>query len=180
VDESRIMKTLLIIAITAVLLAGVGAQNQDNLAGYRGIVPLKSNRSDVEHLLGRPTDPHNPTYYFSETIVAIQYSKYGCSPPPRVEGWPVPPVEGWNVPPDTVLAVHVTLRKQVTLESLKLDIKRFAKERGDSDVSSHFRYVDRKKGLTIDLNGDPKAEIVRAFIYEPEAKYTDLRCSEAK
>jgi hypothetical protein len=173
------MKILLIVITTYSLAAAIG-QNSDPPRGYRGIVPLKSTRADVERVLGRPADPLNTTYSFPDKLVAIQYSKYGCVPPPHVEGWPIPPVEGWNVPPDTVLAVHVTLRKQVSLESLKLDLKRFTRERGDGDVSSHYRYVDREQGLTIDLNGDPKREIVSTLIYEPQAKYDHLRCGESK
>jgi len=75
----------------------------------------------------------------------------------------VPPIEGWNVPADTVLAIRMTLRKQAPLESLGLDLSRFKKERGDSDTPSHFVYVDRARGVTIDLNGDGTKEIVRGL-----------------
>ena len=72
----------------------------------------------------------------------------------------------------------MTLRKQVPLKYLDLDLSRLTKERGDSDVPSHFLYVDRERGLIIDLNGDSSMEIVRGFIYEPEAKYKNLRCAK--
>jgi len=172
------MKALLIGIIASTFLTAMSIQN--NPPGYRGIVPLKSTRADVERVFGPPTDPRAPTYFFSDKTVRIQYSKHGCTPPPHVEGWPVPPLEGWNVPPDTVLVVRVTMRKQVSLDSLKLDLTRFTKERGDKDVPSHFRYVDRESGLTIDLNGGAERPIVRAFIYEPESKYNNLRCGEQK
>ena len=174
------MKWILTMTISTILLTLPGVQSRDVSAGYRGIVPLKSTRPDVERMLGVPVDASNPSYRLADKTVSIEYSKYGCTPPPRVEGWPAPPVEGWNVPPDTVLVVRVTMRKQVTLKSLKLDLKRFTKERGDSDVPSSLRYVDHEKGLTIELNGDPKNETVRALIYEPEAKYNHLRCLEQK
>ena len=148
--------------------------------GYRGVVPLESTRKDVEKLLGKPTDQYREIYYFRDEIVSVEYSKYGCTPPPRVEGWPIPPVEGWNVPRDTVLFVSVNLRKQVPLQSLGLDLKTFKKVRGDSDVPSHFRYVDEDAGFTIDLNGDGDSETVRGYIYGPAAKYNQLRCRESK
>jgi hypothetical protein len=146
--------------------------------GYRGIVPLKSTRDDVERLFGKPTNSRLGIYEFRDEIVSFGYSKYGCKPAPVVPGWPIPPLEGWNVPPDTVLAVRVDLRKQVPLSSLGFDLSTFKKVRGDTDVGSHFKYVDEEAGLTIDLNGDGGTEIVRGYIYEPGAKHKELRCSE--
>jgi hypothetical protein len=163
-------ETMLIIPI---LLLG-GIQSRVASTGFRGIVSLKSTRADVERLLGHPADPQQSIYYLPDEVVSIQYSKYGCNMPPKIEGWPVPPAEGWNVPPDTVLVVRITLRKQVPLKDLGLDLKTFKRVRGDSDVASHFQYVNEESGLTIDLNG--ATEIVRGLIYEAEAKYKYLRC----
>jgi len=64
----------------------------------------------------------------------------------------------------------------VPLKSLGINLDSFKKVRGDSDVPSHFRYVDERGGFTIDLNGDGAEEVVRGFIYTPEAKYNYLRC----
>jgi hypothetical protein len=171
-----VIKSVLMITTVSLLLAFAGQQSSNPSAGYRGIVPLQSTRADVERVLGRPRNPDDNTYYLRHEIVAIGYSKYGCAAPPRVPGWPVPPIEGWNVPADTVLAIRVTLRKQVPLESLGLDLSRFKKERGDFDTPTHFMYVDRERGVTVDLNGDGTKEVVRGFIYEPEAKYNSFRC----
>jgi len=163
--------------IITILLAIVVAGGQIP-RGYRGIVPLKSTREDVERLFGKPTDSEPEIYQFRDEIVTFGYAKYGCKPAPVVPGWPNPPLEGWNVPPDTVLVVRINLRKQVPLGSLGFDLTTFKKVRGDTDVGSHFQYVDEEAGLTIDLNGDGGTETVRGYIYEPEAKYKDLRCSE--
>ena len=148
----------------------------NELSGYRGIMPIKSTRADVERLLGLPTDSKLQTYGFENETVRFHYSKYGCKQPPAVKGWPSPGSEGWNVPPDTVLAIAVTLRQQVPLKSLDIDLSGFKKVRGDSDVPTHFRYINEQAGLIIDLNGDGAAEIVRGFIYQPAAKYKNLRC----
>lgn len=164
------------IIVFFILVATLGLQELSAPAGYRGIVPLKSTRADVERLFGLPRSADQSAYYFRNEIVSIQYAKYGCNPPPRVEGWPIPPLEGWQVPPDTVLVVRVNLRKQIPLKNLAVDLNTFKKVRGDPDVASHFLYVDDERGLTINLNGDGAAEIVRGYIYEPEAKYKDLRC----
>jgi hypothetical protein len=174
VEENNDMKIFLV--LTALLV--INAMSQSLKSGYRGIVPVKSTRADVERLLGPPTDSERQTYYFADEIVSFQYSRYGCNAPPAIKGWPIPPVEGWNVPPDTVLVVRVNLRKQVPLSMLAIDLKGFEKIRGDRDVPSHFRYVNKETGVTIDLNGDGAKEVVSGFVYEPEAKYEDLRCSQ--
>lgn len=147
-----------------------------DLSGYRGIVPIKATRADVERLLGLPTDSKSQRYDFENETVTFHYSKYGCKRPAAVEGWPSPGSEGWNVRPDTVLTITVTLRRQVLLESLHIDLSRFKKVRGDSDVPTHFRYINKETGLMIDLNGDGGVEMVRGFIYQPEARYNNLRC----
>jgi hypothetical protein len=147
---------------------------------YRGVVPLESTRLDVEKLLGKPSDPYRGIYNFGDEIVSFVYSKHGCTPATKVDGWPIPPVEGWNVPADTVLFVNVNLRKQIPLHSLGIDLKNFKKVRGDSDIPSHFKYVDEAAGFTIDLNGDGGSETVRGYIYGPAAKYNHLRCPEVK
>ena len=159
-------------------LLTVTAINTQPTQGYRGIVPLVSTKKDVERVLGKPGDEVSGRYYFRDEIVSFAYSKYGCKSPPVISGWPVPPSEGWDVPVDTVLAVRVTLRKQVPLASLGIDLKAFKKIRGDDDVASHYKYVDEEVGLTIDLNGDGTTETVRAYIYQPQAKYKNLRCPE--
>lgn len=61
---------------------------------------------------------------------------------------------------------------------LGIDLTPFKKVRGDADVPSHYKYVDEEAGVTIDFNGDGATETVRACIYQPQAKYRNLRCAE--
>lgn len=140
-------------------------------------MPLVSTKRDVHRIFGKSSAAAGELYYFQDETVSFSYSKYGCKSPPVVPGWPVAPSEGWNVPVDTVLAVRVTLRKQVPLASLGIDLKAFNKIRGDADVASDYKYVNQEIGLTIDLNGDGTTETVRAYIYQPQAKYKNLRCT---
>jgi hypothetical protein len=136
---------------------------------WRGIVPLKSTRADVEKMLGRSTD-HIPTYDLRDEVVTVSYAQFPCDhkPPP---GWPVPP-PGWNVPKDTVVSIHVKPRKSVPLSSLGLDLNEFKRVRGDHDLPQHFRYVNEEKGYSIEVFafGGEKGEIVSAYVYFPTAK----------
>lgn len=163
---------------TIALLLAFTAMIIQPTQGYRGIVPVVSTKNDVERVLGKPSDRVSGLYHFPDEIVSIAYSRYGCKSPPATPGWPVAPSEGWDVPADTVLAVRVTLRQQIPLASLGIDLTTFKKVRGDSDVASHYMYVDEEAGVTIDLNGDGATETVRAYIYQPQAKFKNLRCTD--
>ena len=146
---------------------------------WRGIVPLKSTRADVERLLGPPDEPLTFTYYLANDIVGVEYSKYGCKPAPVVAGWPTPPLEGWDVRPDTVIAIRTTLKKRIPLSSLSIDLTKFKKIRA-SHVPTHFYYVNRDSGFTIRTETGGVKEMVQGYIYEPSSKYDYLRCRESE
>jgi len=159
-----------------VLTLVLGSLSLCSAREWRGIIPLKSTRADVEKLLGRPVNPDWARYELADEDVIFEYSKYGCAQPPTVSGWPIPPIEGWNVQPDIVLFIRVILHKQVPLASILKDKTAFKKVRGDSDVTSHFLYLDEEAGFAIDLNGDSEEEFVRGYNYMPTAKDKYLRC----
>ncbi|SRR6266851_6236448 len=128
--------------------------------GWRGIVPLKSTRADVERILGPPTEKSGITYLPDKSVV-VQYSTRRCD-------------DGWDVPPGTVIAFDIRLDPIVSLADLRLDLTKYKKVRGDSDVSDHFYYVDEERGFAISVR-DGKAD---AFIYQPTAKDKSRRCPE--
>lgn len=77
-----------------------------NAKGWRGIVPLRSNRSDVERLLGMPNGKYQ-RYEIKNEEATIIFSKGEC-------------VEGWKVPRDTVISITVTFKQSPKLSDLKL------------------------------------------------------------
>jgi hypothetical protein len=52
-------------------------KSRDEVNNWRGIIPLKSTRADVERLLGHSTGPL-PTYYLSDSTVTFWYSHCRC------------------------------------------------------------------------------------------------------
>jgi len=135
-----------------------------NAKAWRGIVPLKSTRADVERLLGRPTGSL-PTYYLSDSTVDFKYSSCKCGE--KCEN------DDWKVPPDTVIVIRVGLRGVVKIADLHIDLSKFKKEAGgDPDVPGNFFYENEEEGLAIDTGGG----YVRALIYGPRAKDDYLRC----
>jgi hypothetical protein len=138
-----------------ILLSG----NVFSVKEWRGIVPLKSTRADVERLLGRPDNESISTYYLPEATVSFQYSQRKCD-------------EGWNVPPQTVIYIGVNLTKQKPLAELNLDLTKYKKEPGDYDVPDHFYYIDKEQGIAISVRGG----MTYKYIYGPRAEDAPLRC----
>jgi len=134
---------------------------------WNGIVPLKSNRADVERLLGNSSDG---IYHYGKQIVDVEYARFPCghkNPP----GWHEPP-PGWNVPVYTVTAIRVSLGKDIVpLESLPYDLNKFVKVRGDRDLPQHFYYTNDADGFAIEFFdfGGKEGSLVRAFLYTPTA-----------
>jgi hypothetical protein len=141
---------------------------------WRGIVPLKSKRADVERLLG-PVPNGFPHYVLPDETVYVEYA-YPCgykNPP----GWPDPP-PGWNVPKDTVVSISVEPKESILFSSLALDLSKFEKVEGDSQ---HFNYIDGEEGFTVNVFGSccGMGEKVSAYIYHPTAKEEKaVRCKE--
>lgn len=130
---------------------------------WRGIIPLKSTRADVERLLGYQSGPL-PTYYLSDSTVTFWYSRCRCGDKCKDNDW--------NVPVDTVVSIRVGLKGIVRLADLGLDLTQFKKLPGDDDVPASFVYSNAEEGLAIEGGG----EYASALIYGPRAKDDYLRC----
>jgi hypothetical protein len=130
---------------------------------WRGIIPLKSTRADVERLLG-PSTGVLPTYYLSDSTVYFGYSSCRCGEKCKSDGW--------NVPPDTVIVIRVGMKGVVKLADLNIDLTNFKKLPGDEDVPGSVVYKNEEEGFAIEAGGG----YVGDLIYMPEAKYDYLRC----
>ena len=132
---------------------------------WRGIVPLKSTRADVERLLGQPTgDLFN--YNLPDSTVVFRYSNCRCGDACKKDDW--------NVPPDTVILIRVDLKGVVRLADLKIDLTNFKKWRGDEDVPGSSLYRNANEGFAIETGGG----YVSALTYMPRAKDNYLRCPD--
>lgn len=131
---------------------------------WRGIVPLKSTRADVERLLGPSTGPLT-TYYLSDVTVYFQYASCRCGEKCK---------DDWNVPPGTVIVINVGMKGVVKLADLNIDLTDFKKLPGDEDIPGSFIYKNDEDGFAIEGGGD----YVSALIYGPRAKDEHLRCPQ--
>src|ERR1700759_2436409 len=122
--------------------------------GWHGIVPLHSSRSDIERLLGSSTDPCRCLYKRKNEIIHVVYSKQTCKDDPR----------GWDVPPDTVLLINISLKTEVPIADLKLDLTKYQKT--DNKLSPGMSFYTRDDGGTfIIVTG--KNEMVGSINYQP-------------
>jgi len=144
--------------ILMLAFAVTAAADSSSTKGWRGIIPLKSTRADVERLLGPSRDKVIAIYPLPEGRVTLRYSQHRCD-------------GGWNVPAGTVLFISINPEPE-PLANLKLDLTRYRKEPGDYDVLDHFYYRNEEEGLSFSVLG----EIVLEHIYGPTAADRHLRC----
>ena len=113
-------------------------QSQQAAKGWRGLVPLRATRRDVERVLGKPAQGIG---YFetSDARIWVEYSVGPCE-----KGWPY----GWNVKPNTVESFIVKPKDSVFLTELKLDYKKYVKT-PTGHVSDHFHYINKDEGVAI-------------------------------
>jgi hypothetical protein len=100
------------------LCAGTGEAK-----GWRGIVPLHSTRSQVEQLLGPPTEQNTPSsvvYRTPNETVLIYYAKdRPCGIGEKYSQW--------RVAPNTVTKIFITPIKGSPLSRLSIDGSKYKK-----------------------------------------------------
>jgi len=131
---------------------------------WRGIVPLKSTRVDVERLLGVPLQSIDSLSYYKLTneIVVVHFQSDRCDSESGKFGY------GWNVPIGTVTNIAVLPRGSHRLDEYKVgnDFK-------VDDAGAGFIYhSDPAGGLTIETFNDR----VTLVEYHAETAQHTLQC----
>jgi hypothetical protein len=165
------MKHLLILFTLIAAMFGIRGEDMrvqgETAKGWRGLVPLRATRRDVEGLLGAPTTPGGSAYQPDKQYIYVEYSDGPCE-----KGWPY----GWNVEKDTVVSIYVSGRK-TALADLKLDEKKYQQYRSGHTQDLH--YVNYDEGIDILVEEFP-LKIVKGFSYIPTSADEKLRCPDAK
>jgi hypothetical protein len=158
---------MLFALILIFLTANVAAQGQPN--AWKGIVPLKSTREDVEKILGPPItrsyQKHSGSYSTESGRVFVLFSTGPCSTKPN---------RGWDVPELTVISVSVTPQPEPDFDESQLDLKVFEK-RPDPEILSLVAYTNSRDGVSISVNSWSK--VVEAYHYFPEEEFDHLKCT---
>lgn len=160
------------ILILILLLGGTVYCQSSNV--WNGITPLKSTRSDVEKILGKPmptsASQHAASYKTKEGRVFILYSTGLCD---------VNREHGWNVPELTVIGMsfYPDYPNPHKFSDLKIDQSKFERRPDPGALRSVF-YTNEIDGvvLTVDTSNDS----ISRFSYIPESKYDHLMCKNLK
>lgn len=141
---------------------------------WRGLIPLHSNRQDVEALLGPPGHSWERTHAYDteNEVVTVKYSKGNCDDPGTE----------WNVPEDTVVEFVVTLRLSFLMRQLNLDLNSYQRQElfpltEIPNPPKGVNYIDNVNGIIIRAQSNGGSEEVVSITYKPAKKDDDLRCS---
>jgi heavy metal-binding protein len=130
---------------------------------WRGIVPLRSTRTEVERLLGAPQKGSRSVYVTENETISVVYADTECA-------------YGWKIPTGTVVSFFVIAKKPLTLVDLKLDESKFVKRR-DLHIETTYYYVNEKEGINYTV--DVGRGVVTAVEYYPAANGNGIRCGPA-
>lgn len=142
-------------------------QSLDEAKGWKGLVPLRSTRRDVEALLGPPAPGGDSFYQTEGATIFVRYSDGPCE-----KGWPY----GWNVDNGTVVSIVVSPKEPVMFKGLNLDQDRYRRSQ-DSHIHTGVRYTNHSEGITIDV--DDFTGVVKSFTYHPTDSQQKLQCPDA-
>lgn len=155
---TRTRARLACLGLLAAALCAAGARAQE---GWRGLVPLRSTRADVERVLGAPGGGDcRCTYETADEFVRVAYAPGPC------RGYP----SGWDVPAGTVLRIEVSRKREQTFSELGLDASRYAKAYDDALFTY---YASREEGVQYVVSS---GGTVRETSYFPAARDARRRC----
>jgi hypothetical protein len=153
----------------SVLIALIAFTSTDAFGkSWKGIVPLRSTRADVERILRRPMTawPDRSYFNFPKEIVLVTYQAGTCN---DYEG---PFGLGWRVPVGTVTSIGIIPKTEMKKEKLV----------GGSNFAVHAAgagfvyYLDAISGLTVETYKDR----ISLISYVPEKFEDNLRCPEVQ
>jgi len=148
-----------IAAWAVLLLAGTVVSAKD----WRGIVPLKSTRADVERLLGvqKQTSELAALYRLPTELVVFHFQNFTCDM--EVGKWGY----GWNVPVGTVVYIGVIPRGNHRKDEYQL-----ASDKVQDNGGGIVYYMDDAAGWSIETYQNS----VTLIEYYPEASQHNLQC----
>jgi len=135
---------------------------------WRGLIPLRSTRADVERLLGQAKDSVDRTliYKTPAETVHVLYSEGPCTRNGSGQ---------WRVPADTVIHIRVYPQKTTLLEDLHVDVSKY-RRKPDPNIPNWTFYLSDKDGLIIQTKLENDREEVMIVTYGPTEEDAQLRC----
>lgn len=145
----------------------VGMADATSAKPWRGIVPLRSKRTDVRRVLGKPiigADGAIELYEKKEGHVQVRYARSPCE-----EGLPAD-WGNWKVGRDTVVNISISLHEEIPVGNLRIgNIEKYKWYTGDSGATY---YRDERRGVEYQVQDG----MVTAIAYGPTTRDRSLRC----
>jgi hypothetical protein len=157
----RIKPKALVVGFSLILVVAATAKAK----GWRGIVPLHSTRSEVEKLLGPPTEETTSSAVYvtpNETVVIYFANGHPCGIGAKYSPW--------RVAGNTVTKIFITPNPGSPLSQLSIDESRYKKFRAGH--LSETRYIDDLEGEAVTVVGNE----VRSIDYFAAAEDSHLEC----
>jgi hypothetical protein len=145
----------------------LGMANVIVAKSWRGIVPLRSKRPDVQRVLGKPIIGGAGAielYEKKEGRIQVMYARRPCE-----EGLPAD-WGNWKVARDTVVNISITLREEIPVANLKIkNLEKYKWYTGDSGATY---YHVKRSGIEYQVQDG----MVTAIAYGPTTWDRPLRC----
>ncbi|HET8671781.1 MAG TPA: hypothetical protein VFM05_14525 [Candidatus Saccharimonadales bacterium] len=152
------MRILTIVISTLILLSPFSSSTDTK--GWRGIVPLRSTRADVEALFGEGTNQCKCSYYLDDMNIFFVYSSGDCENGGSGD---------WNIAPDTVIRFTIYPKTKPRLSDISIDESQFEKRQ---DIGDALIYINHEEGFSIDV----QQGTAMSFNYGPAVGDENLRC----
>ena len=112
--------------------------------GWRGLVPLRSTRADVQRQLGQPTEVLSIGEFYrtpNETLIINYFEGLPCGIGEKYSEW--------RVPRNTLRSIYVSPTKPLPLSELALDQSKYKKESGGHTPDIY--YVNAQEGVELSV-----------------------------
>ena len=131
------------------------------------IVPMHSNCSDVEMIVGMPTCKTSHEVYDLKTEkIIVDFSTQRCQPAYK---------KVWDIPLGTVISVVRIPKRPFLLNQAGIDLKACELSKWMSDMPNSFTYACGNIGLSISVQN----ELVHQLIYYPTPSDSSLICKSS-
>jgi hypothetical protein len=163
------MKASIILVLLGFTVFGSMSRSQERSAEWKhGITLFQSTKTDVEKLFGKPIgENYGVTYKLRDGILYLDY--YGFDHCKARYGFDA----DWNLPEWTVTEIEFLPDYELTLTSLRLDLRRFRKAHLNPHAPDLVSYIDDQEGIEYTVEPDGTLNSVRYF---PGSRYDKFRC----
>jgi hypothetical protein len=165
-----VKNALLLFAVYSIAVSLTSGATQFETALWKQkVLLLQSTRADVENVLGKPSSGQGylVTYKLSDGIVDLEYYPFDhCKISDGVQA-------DLNLPEWTVTEIVFRPKRQVSISTLHLNLKRLRKAHLNPGVPDLVSYLDDREGIEYTVESNGTLNNVRYF---PGSRYGRLRC----